>query len=99
MASSSQPYSERVSKIFDRINNIQTSIDSQKSNRFGIVSGLIQTFQGELDEINKRKEEKFDFLSDRLKQLQEAIREDADRSTKMESDLQRELTQMERNSK
>lgn len=99
MASSAQPYSERVSKIFDRINNIQTSIDSQKSNRFGIVSGLIQTFQGELDEINKRKEEKFDFLSDRLKQLQEAIREDADRSTKMESDLQRELTQMERNSK
>lgn len=50
---------ERVSKIFDRINNIQSNIESEKSSRFKQVQAMIMEFEKNLDDISQKKEEKF----------------------------------------
>eukprot|EP00825_Cyclidium_porcatum_P023476 TRINITY_DN2583_c0_g1_i4.p1 TRINITY_DN2583_c0_g1~~TRINITY_DN2583_c0_g1_i4.p1 ORF type:complete len:248 (-),score=65.96 TRINITY_DN2583_c0_g1_i4:72-815(-) len=90
---------ERVSKIFDRINSIQSNIENEKSSRFKQVFLLIKEFEKNLDDINQRKEEKFQQQMEKLVQVQELLETEKERIDLATQDLQKDLINIEKSIK
>ncbi|KRX00705.1 hypothetical protein PPERSA_00932 [Pseudocohnilembus persalinus] len=94
-----EQYGDRATRVFERINNIQSNIENEKLSRYQLITQMIQSFEGQLDEINKRKQDKFESLADKLKDLQDMIEQEQETGARMDSDSSKEIINLERNCK
>jgi len=93
------PYSDRVSKLFQRISNIQTDVEEEKNNRFKALRTILINFEKKIDEHQYSRQERFEQLLNKLKDLQGLLEEDMNIRSSMESDLSVDLKNLERNCK
>jgi len=56
---STDPYSDRVGRIFERINNIQNNADDERAGKFKWIENILSNFETNLNEISNAKLEKF----------------------------------------
>lgn len=56
----SEKYQDRVSKVFDKLNDIQGNIENEKISRFQLVSNAINNFEQALTLQSQQRDEKLE---------------------------------------
>jgi len=93
------PYSDRVNKLFQRISNIQTDVEEEKNNRFKALKTVLINFEKKIEEHQRSRQERFDQLQSKLKDLHGLLEEDINIRSNMETDLLVDLKGLEKNCK
>ncbi|CAD8152356.1 unnamed protein product [Paramecium octaurelia] len=98
----SENIQNRVSSIFEKLNNISTSVQDEKNNRFHAISQLIMAFEAQLQHQSDQKEEKFVYKAAKVRQITEFLEQEQRKTEtfKLITDLERHVRRLiEQNSK
>ncbi|CAK72185.1 unnamed protein product (macronuclear) [Paramecium tetraurelia] len=89
----------RVQAIFEKLDNISTSVQDEKNSRFHNISQLIMAFEAQLQHNSEQKEEKFNYLASRMRQLGEFLEQEQEDRLRQEAETQKLLTDLERHAR
>merc|ERR1712226_1376132 len=90
-------YNDRVSRLFERVGNLQNGVDEEKSNRIKEIETILMDLEKRLEEMKDNKNEKIDYFDKMIKQLQLTLEEESENRQRLENDLNTEITGLEKN--
>jgi len=62
-------YSDRVSKLFQRLNNIQSDVEEEKIGKFKAMESILMNLERKADEINRARSEKYEQYLEKIRNL------------------------------
>jgi len=97
MDMSSDNYNDRVSRLFERVGNLQNAVDEEKSNRIKEIETILMDLEKRLVEMKENKNEKIEYFDKMIKQLQLTLEDESENRQRLENDLNTEITGLEKN--
>ncbi|CAD8186400.1 unnamed protein product [Paramecium octaurelia] len=95
----SENIQNRVSSIFEKLNNISTSVQDEKNNRFHAISQLIMAFEAQLQHQSDQKEEKFTYIAAKVRQITEFLEQEQENRERQETETFKLITDLERHAR
>lgn len=90
-------YNDRVQRLFERVGNLQTAVDDQKTSRIKEIENILVELERRLNEIRDNKSDKVNYFDKMIKQIQIALEEESDNRQKLENELNSEISALEKN--
>ncbi|KAL4464312.1 hypothetical protein ABPG72_011357, partial [Tetrahymena utriculariae] len=90
-------YQERVTKVFDRLQNIQTNVDSERQTKWKFALSIIENLERKVDEIYTSKVDKFEALNDKIKALFDHLHQQKTIQVRLDTEVQENIEQTKKN--
>jgi uncharacterized protein YukE len=90
-------YNDRVQRLFERVGNLQSAVDDQKTSRIKEIENILVELERRLNEIRDNKADKINYFDKMIKQIQIALEEESDNRQKLENELNSEIGGLEKN--
>lgn len=90
-------YNDRVQRLFERVGNLQSAVDEQKTSRIKEIENILVELERRLNEIRDNKSDKINYFDKMIKQIQIALEEESDNRQKLENELNSEINALEKN--
>ncbi len=90
-------YQERVQRLFDRVNNIQSITKEEKQLKIHDLEKIVKELEGKIKSHREEKKDKISNFKEAIKELQKALEAETAQRENLENNLNSEINHLEKN--